>query len=285
MCHLQGVNDDVMRHLSHKQVRFSVVIRNWDRNDRNLIETSLTCWIFRASIYAFSHSSYVQLVAIGFEEDQVENAGCIPKILLCFPFYFHFNCCSWYMRVFNFICFLLFCNEAIAFQQKFETISISPQKTRQLDTTSSSPSSGFLACTPHLPNGLSMKGNEATRAKLSSRASPTTTRSLKNAKSSPENHHLRIDFHDFEIENALQKAQQVWITVWLLTRHRFPPQIFQGVQVPWNESETSASANVSFWGVKNLQCSLGGQCWSWCRYDKDYIQRFVKWKPCIVVQY
>lgn len=28
MCHLQGVNDDVMRHLSHKQVRFSVVIRN-----------------------------------------------------------------------------------------------------------------------------------------------------------------------------------------------------------------------------------------------------------------
>jgi hypothetical protein len=113
------------------------------------------------------------------------------------------------MRVFNLICLLLFCDKAIAFQQKFELMFISPQKTRQLDTTSSSPSSGFLACTSYLPNRLSMKGNEATRAKLSPHAGPTTTRSLKNVKSSPENHHLRIDVHDFEIENALQRAQEV----------------------------------------------------------------------------
>jgi hypothetical protein len=168
--------------------------------------------MFCASIYTFSHSSYVQLVAIGFEEDQVENAGCIPKILICFPFHFLFQlpflihaCVQFF-----FISLLLFFDKAIAFQKKFKLISISPQKTRQLDTTSSSPSSGSLACTSHLPRRLSMKGNEATRAKLSSHASPTTTRSLKtNGKSSPENHHFRIDVHDFEIENALQKAQEV----------------------------------------------------------------------------
>jgi hypothetical protein len=153
----------------------------------------------------------VQLVAIGFEEDQVENAGYIPKILFLFPFLFHFNCRSEYMRVFNFfMCLLLFFDKAIAFQEKFKTISISPQKTRQLDKTLFSPSSGSLACTSHLPKRLSMKGNEATREKLSSHASPTTTRSLKtNVKSSPENHHFRFNVHDFEIENALQKAQEV----------------------------------------------------------------------------
>jgi hypothetical protein len=158
----------------------------------------------------------------------------------------------------------------------FQAISTSPQKTQLLDTTFSSPSSAAHAFTSHHPNYLSYNEGEAIRAR-SFRASSATNsnRSLKNIRLSPENHQLRIDVHDFEIENALQEAQEVRIGCQLtggalVSKIAFFLKYFEGVRVLWNESESPASADVGFKGIENLQCCLGGQCWSRCRFDFEY---------------
>ncbi len=82
MCHFQGVSDDVVRNLSHKQVCFFICYPQFRLRNYSFVQHF-------ALVSRFPQFVNLQFLEIGFKENQVEHAGCIPQFfVMCFSFIF-----------------------------------------------------------------------------------------------------------------------------------------------------------------------------------------------------